>query len=66
MTTCSSSAALEIGEVRGGLPQGSTPSQRASLSRYLDFFNRQRPHSSLDRKTPDEAYFTLATLAAAA
>ena len=31
---------------------------RASLSRYLDFFNRQRPHSSLDRKTPDEAYFT--------
>ena len=28
---------------------------RASLSRYLDFFNRQRPHSSLDRKTPDEA-----------
>jgi putative transposase len=31
---------------------------RASLGRYLDFFNRQRPHSSLDRKTPDEAYFT--------
>ncbi len=30
---------------------------RASLSRYLDFY-RQRPHSSLDRKTPDEAYFT--------
>ena len=28
---------------------------RASLSRYLDFFNRQRPHSSLDRKTSDEA-----------
>ena len=32
---------------------------RASLTRYLDFFNRERPHSSLDRKTPDEAYFTL-------
>ena len=30
---------------------------RASLGRYLDFYNRQRPHSSLDRKTPDEAYF---------
>jgi putative transposase len=39
---------------------------RASLSRYLDFFNRQRPHSSLDRKTPDEAYFTPRPFAAAA
>ena len=35
------------------------PEARASLTRYLDFFNRERPHSSLDRKTPDEAYFTL-------
>ena len=35
---------------------------RASLGRYLDFYNRQRPHSSLDRRTPDEAYFDLATL----
>jgi putative transposase len=39
---------------------------RASLSRYLDFFNRQRPHSSLDRKTPDEADFTPPSLVAAA
>ena len=30
---------------------------RASLGRYLDFYNRQRPHSSLDRRTHDEAYF---------
>ena len=30
---------------------------RASLGRYPDFYNRQRPHSSLDAKTPDEAYF---------
>ena len=30
---------------------------RASISRYLDFYNGRRPHSSLDRKTPDEAYF---------
>ena len=28
---------------------------RASLGRYLDVYNRQRPHSSLDRRTPDEA-----------
>ena len=32
---------------------------RASLSRYIDgFYNTRRPHSSLDRQTPDEAYFT--------
>ena len=30
---------------------------RASLQKYLDFYNRRRPHSSLDRRTPDEAYF---------
>ena len=30
---------------------------RASLHRYLDFYNGRRPHSSLDRRTPDEAYF---------
>ena len=30
---------------------------RASLGRYFDFYNRRRPHSSLDRQTPDRAYF---------
>src|ERR1700675_2660258 len=30
---------------------------RASIGRYLDFYNRRRPHSSLDRRTPDHAYF---------
>ena len=30
---------------------------RASLGRYLDFYNGRRPHSSLDERTPDEAYF---------
>jgi len=30
---------------------------RASIGRYLDFYNRRRPHSSLDGKTPDQAYF---------
>ncbi len=30
---------------------------RASISRYLAFYNRGRPHSSLDERTPDEAYF---------
>ena len=31
---------------------------RASIGRYLGFYNARRPHSSLDRRTPDEAYFT--------
>ena len=31
---------------------------RASIGRYLDFYNRRRPHSSLDGTTPDHAYFT--------
>ena len=31
---------------------------RASIGRYLDFYNRRRPHSSLDDATPDHAYFT--------
>jgi len=30
---------------------------RASLGRYLNFYNQQRPHSSLDARTPDRAYF---------
>jgi putative transposase len=31
---------------------------RASLGRYIDgFYNTRRPHSSLGRLTPDEAYF---------
>jgi putative transposase len=31
---------------------------RASIGRYLDFYNCRRPHSSLDGNTPDHAYFT--------
>lgn len=31
---------------------------RASIGRYLGFYNARRPHSSLDRQTPDQAYFT--------
>ena len=30
---------------------------RASIGRYLDFYNGRRPHSSLDGTTPDQAYF---------
>jgi putative transposase len=30
---------------------------RTSIGRYLDLYNRRRPHSSLDGMTPDQAYF---------
>ena len=30
---------------------------RSSIGRYLDFYNGRRPHSSRDRRTPDQAYF---------
>jgi len=39
---------------------------KASLGRYLDFYNTCRPHSSLDRKTPDQVYFQSLPLALAA
>ena len=29
---------------------------RASIGRYLAFYNERRPHSALDGRTPDEAY----------
>ncbi len=30
---------------------------RASIGRFFYFYNRKRPHSSLDARTPDRAYF---------
>ena len=33
------------------------PDARRSLGRYIDFYNGRRPHSALDRRTPDQAYF---------
>ena len=38
---------------------------RSSLGQYVDFYNWLRPHSSIDRRTPDEAYFRPLSLAAA-
>ncbi len=36
----------------------SVSAARAGIGRYLDLYNRRRPHSSLDGMTPDAAYFT--------
>ena len=30
---------------------------KAGLERYINFYNTERPHSSPDKKTPDEFYF---------
>jgi putative transposase len=35
----------------------SVSSARAELDRYFRFYNGRRPHSSLDRQTPDQVYF---------
>jgi putative transposase len=39
---------------------------RASIGRYFDFYNRKRPHSSLDARTPDQAYYDSWPMVAAA
>lgn len=33
---------------------------RSGLKRYFQFYNTHRPHSSLDRQTPDQVYHSLA------
>ena len=38
----------------------------AKLAVYIDFYNRRRPHSSIDRRTPDDAYFDVPSLKVAA
>jgi len=39
---------------------------KASLGRYLEFYNARRPHSRLDRMTPDSIYFNQRPLQMAA
>lgn len=45
---------------------GSVTEARASIGRYLGFYNGTRPHSSLGGRTPDQAYTNRATPIAAA
>jgi putative transposase len=44
----------------------SVTAARAGIGKYFTFFNARRPHSSLDRRTPDTVYFEHLPLAAAA
>ncbi len=39
---------------------------RASIARYVEFYNARRPHSSIEDRTPDEAYFAMQPMKAAA
>jgi putative transposase len=34
------------------------PAARAGIGGYITFYNERRPHTALDRRTPDQAYFT--------
>ena len=54
---------VALGDLRA---YDSVSEARASIARYLAFYNERRPHSSLDRRTPDEAYFGAQTIPAAA
>jgi putative transposase len=42
------------------------PEARQSIGRYIDFYNARRPHTALDRRTPDQAYFNPLPLRTAA
>ena len=44
----------------------SVAAAKAGIQRYFSFYNNRRPHSSLDRQTPDHVYFDSQPLAAAA
>ena len=45
---------------------GSVSEARASIGRYISFYNERRPHMSLDGMTPDRAYFNPLLLRVAA
>ncbi len=39
---------------------------RTKIATYLEFYIARRPHSGIDRRTPDDAYFDVPTLKGAA
>jgi len=45
---------------------GTVSEARTQIASYFDFYNRRRPHSSLDRRTPDDVYFVSQPLLKAA
>ena len=39
---------------------------RTKIATYIEFYNARRPHSRINRRTPNEAYFNVSSLKAAA
>ena len=57
---CLCRAAMAVGQIRGGLFAGvrtASPMLAPRSADALVFYNALRPHSSLDARTPDHAYF---------
>jgi putative transposase len=44
----------------------STSEAKSQLGTYFQFYNQRRPHSRLDRQTPDRVYFNSLSLQEAA
>ncbi len=44
----------------------SVSAAKAGIARYVAFYNTRRPHTALNRETPDHVYFNSLPLAAAA
>ncbi len=44
----------------------SVAAAKMGIGRYFAFYNSERPHTALDRNTPDTVYFESQPLAAAA
>jgi hypothetical protein len=58
---------LKLALNAAGKPSAKSPGQRSRRDLgSFDFYNTKRPHQSLDGATPDQAYFTLLPLRAAA
>ena len=53
---CLRRALLAHRKIRGSLSVR-LRQRRQSIGRYLDFYNAKRPHTALDRRTPDQVYF---------
>jgi putative transposase len=66
VTTSSSSGSGARSTKKKSIAYDSVGEAGTWIVQYLEFYNRKRPYSSLDARTPDRAYFNnLPQLAAA-
>ncbi len=62
---------VSVGEEAGPVPElagdyEGVSQAKAGIGKYLAFYNEQRPHSSLDGRTPDDVYFGSSSMLARA